>query len=190
MDSINPSQLETADVLFSREPTAQSRFIQLASLSPFSHAFIYSGNNKIIQATGGAGVTEDPLSYLRTHGAYCLVYRYRRISSFHRAAVLRYCRRAIGRNYDFTLAALSPGHDVPMNHAELFRRTNSGHRAHNAGLRARTFHSLSDPMYCSQLVALAFESAGIPIVYPGEANKSNPGTMRFAHVLEYVGEFY
>jgi len=184
------SQLEPADVFFSREPTAQSCLIQLASMSPVSHAFVYSGNNKIIQASGGTGVTEDPLSYLRAHGASCVVYRYRGISPFHRNAVVRYCRRAVGRDYDFILAALSPGHDVPMNHAELINRTNSSHRSRNASLRARTFRDLSDSMYCSQLVALAFESAGIPIVYPGEADRSNPGTMRFAHVLEYKGVFH
>jgi cell wall-associated NlpC family hydrolase len=61
MSRVNITELQLADVIFSREPTAQSMLIQVGSMSPFSHVLIYSGNNKIIQATG-SGVTEDPLS--------------------------------------------------------------------------------------------------------------------------------
>ena len=180
---IDPSQLQLGDVLFSRESTAQSTAIQVASLSPFSHAFIYAGANKIIQATGGSGVSEDSLSYIRTHGAFCEVYRHKAISRFHAAAIVRYCREAIGQPYNFHRAALSVlGPDVPMNHAEL--------RAPHAGRRARTFPMRYRPMYCSQLVALAFESVGMPIVHPGQASRSNPGTMRFVHTLRYIDDLY
>jgi uncharacterized protein YycO len=183
MSRIDISQLQVADVLFSRELTAQSIAIQLGSLSDFSHVLIYSGDNKIIQATGSSGVSEDPISYLRTHRAFCEVYRHKAISRFHSAAVVRYCREAIGQPYDFSGAALSVfGTDVPMNHFEL--------HSIEARQQARASERLHDSVYCSQLIALAFESAGIPIVHPGHAIRSNPGTMRFAHALRYVGELY
>lgn len=180
--NIHPRNLKLADVLFSREPTVQSTLIALSSFSRFSHAFIYSGNNKIIQASGGTGVTEDSIEYLKDHGSSCWVYRHRALSHFHALQVVQYCRRAVGRPYNYALAALSPGHNVPMNHAEL--------RRPNATSLASTSMSRNPTMYCSQLVALAYESAGLPIVHPGQANLSNPGTMRFSHVLKFVNDLY
>ena len=158
MLSIN--DLKPADILLSTGSAKASAMIRTGTISRYSHAALYIGNNQIIEAIG-SGVMLQSLNDAMSDDTLMTVYRRLRMSDGQGLQVIRYVKQQVGKRYDYSGAAgggvtsgsgiiigifLSPIVVVAGISADLYNR-----------------HNPDASFYCSELVAIAFEKAGVPL---------------------------
>jgi uncharacterized protein YycO len=175
--------LQPADVLLSTGTAVASVVIRCGTVSRYSHAALYIDNGQIIEAVG-EGVHQISLLDAMSDDTIVSVYRRMQMSQEQALQVVRYVKQQIGKKYDYSGAAgggitsgsgfvigifLSPIVAVAGVAADLYNRTNP----------EATF-------YCSELVALAFKSAQVPL--GGGAASTTPQDISRSHVLNYVGD--
>ena len=187
------SELRLADIIVSTTNHPTSRSIRVAIGADISHAMLYIGNGDVIEATGH-GVEVNPLERVALNGAtLAIALRRTHMTDQLRRAVVENAKQFKGRSYDKLGAAgsgmtskrvrvgvaagciISPIACTAAN-TEFSRRV-----AENANEENR------DKMFfCSELVARAFELAGVPIVN-GAATGVNPRAIKVSSQLQYVG---
>jgi uncharacterized protein YycO len=139
---LDVSRLEAGDVLLERAPTATSAVIRGATRGAYSHALIWMGNTDFMEAVGD-GVRAMPYARIVTSDPkrWSLL----RLDSDPKAAVAAatYARTHSFKDYNLTgaIASLLP-----------------------TSRRARSI-----TLFCSQLVAVAYEAAGIDLC-PGKSH--------------------
>jgi uncharacterized protein YycO len=129
------TQLIKGDICLSTTKTAISNAIKLATGSSVSHAFLYLGDGKIAESIGD-GVVVRPLAAARAEYSLILGFRHPRMTPALADKVIRYAAEREGLRYDMrgVVGAKLPG---------LGDDPNS--------------------WYCSELVAAAFQAAGLPL---------------------------
>lgn len=177
------SALYPADILLSTGGAAASVVIRGATASRYSHAALYLGDGQIVEAIGH-GVTRQGIRDAMGDDTLVSVYRRLRMSLEQGQQVVRYARRQVGKDYDYSGALgggitspsgivigvfLSPIVAVGGIAADLYNRANP-----------------EASFYCSELVALAFESAGVSL--GSGAASTTPADISRSHVLNYVGD--
>jgi uncharacterized protein YycO len=177
------SDLQLADILLSTGSAAASVVIRAGTVSRYSHAALYIGDNQIIEAIG-SGVTRQGIRDAMSDDTLVSVYRRMRMSPEQAVQVATYARRNVGKSYDYTGAAgggitspsgfvigvfLSPIVVMGGIAADLYNRANP-----------------EASFYCSELVALAFESANLSL--GSGAASTTPADISRSHVLNYVGD--
>lgn len=177
------SDLQLADILLSTGSAAASVVIRAGTVSRYSHAALYIGNGQIIEAIGH-GVTRQGIRDAMADDTLVSVYRRIQMSQGQAQQVVRYARQHVGKDYDYAGAAgagitspsgfvfglfLSPIVVVGGVAADLYNRANP-----------------EASFYCSELVALAFESANVSL--GSGAASSTPADLSRSHVLNYVGD--
>jgi cell wall-associated NlpC family hydrolase len=183
---ITPDELQAADILLSTGDAAVSWVIRGATVSRFSHAALYVGDGDIVEAIA-EGVVRQSLE--KAMGDDTLVVAYRRIgiSAAQARQVVRYVMEAknAGKKYD-ALGAVGAGVTSPSGFAiGMFVSPIVTIGAVHADLANRL-----DPeakFFCSELVALAFEKAGVPLGR-GSAASTSPADIERSHVLNLIGE--
>jgi len=181
---ITADALKTADIIVTTAPAAISVAIRAATGGVVSHAMIYAGNGQVIEAIT-QGVVRRSLSIALARATLAVAYRHRNMSPARAAAVIRFAQRQIHHGYDYLGIAGQAGQQPrvrgvvcqlnPVCHV-LFRE--GGRRLQDS----RRF-------FCSELVAEAYRSAGLPIV-AGSSNTASPQTIVHASAsgrLIYVG---
>lgn len=180
---LSPDNLRLADILLSTGGAKVSSVIRGATVSRFSHASLYIGAGQIVEAIG-SGVTLQSLRDAMSDDTLVSVYRRLRMSDEQARQVVRYVRQQVGKAYDYAGAAgggvtspsgfvlslfLSPIVTFGGIAADLYNRANP-----------------DASFYCSELVALAFESAKVPL--GSGAASTTPADISRSHVLNYVGD--
>jgi cell wall-associated NlpC family hydrolase len=185
---LTEKDLRLADILLSTGDAKVSSVIRHGTGSRFSHTALYAGNGEIIEAIGEGVVRQSLTRAMRDDTLVC-AYRRLRMSDAQAGQVIRYATMQIGKSYDelgavgagvtsgrgFVLSvfagAILPiaalGASVALA-GDLINRLNPD----------RTF-------YCSELVALAFEKAGVPL--GSGAASTTPEDVASAHVLNLIG---
>lgn len=180
-----PFALKTADIIVSTTAAADSRAIRVGTSSLFSHAMLYDGAGKVIEAIG-EGVVRRPLATELSHATLAVALRRKGMTeSLGRKVVLNAVQ----------LMSSAKGYDVPgAIGAGLARMTTlcDVHVVLCAGVIAAQAGLFSRPnrFYCSQLVTEAFRRAGVPIINRA-SSASIPQDIiqaRSEGVLEYLGD--
>jgi len=177
--------LQLADILLSTGTAKVSMVIRGGTVSRFSHASLYIGAGEIVEAIS-RGVTRQSLREAMSDDTLVSVYRRLRMSPEQAGSVVRYVREQVRmeKKYDYSGAAgggitsvsgfalslfLSPIVTIGGIGADLYNRANP-----------------EASFYCSELVALAFQRAGVPL--GSGAASTTPADISRSHVLNYVGD--
>lgn len=190
---INASELRVADIIVSTTDHALSRSIRTSIGADISHAMLYVGSEYVIEATG-AGVTKSPLWSGALSGAtLAIALRRTGMSEENRQAVVKAALPFEGRAYDKIGAAGSGMTGKRMQAGAVAGCIISPVVCAAAGVAfsrevsSNASDDNKDKMFfCSELVARAFELAGVPIV-DGSASYVNPRAIRVSAKLQYVG---
>lgn len=180
---LEPGELQLADILLSTGGAKVSTIIRGATVSRFSHAALYIGEGQIVEAIG-SGVTLQSLRDAMSDDTLVSVYRRMRMSAEQAHQVVRYVRQQVGKLYDYT-GVVGAGVTSPSGFViSLFLSP-----IVTVGGIAADLYNRANPdaaYYCSELVALAFESANVPL--GSGAASTTPADISRSHVLNYVGD--
>lgn len=166
---IDRSSLRPGDILVSTEDARISDAIRTATFSAYSHAALYVGEGKIIDATG-KGVLRRDLSALTEPATRVGVLRVNNLTAAQQSAALATARRLVGKSYNYF--GLIFGGVVELAPVYRFYRAVTGAPLKVSG-------SVLGPGYfCSELVIKAYKSAGITIA--PEAGDTPGGIINYA----------
>lgn len=96
---LSPHKLRKGDIILTEGKKPYSRIIQWFTESPWSHAVLYCGNNRVIEADIG-GVQISPLSKYSDADGRLAVLR-TGLGPAHRREVINFCRRQLGKGYNY-----------------------------------------------------------------------------------------
>ena len=176
--SIGVDALQPADIIVSTARHAVSYAIRAGTLSAISHAMLYVGNGKVIEAVGG-GVREVAIEQAIGDAILAVAYRDSRVNASIAQAIVDHARSRVGNPYNYAGVAFT------------------GYRILNP-LPARIIDGIASRLglevgqagttYCSELVLESFEHAGVPLVAsrPGASAPDDLGQLSRS-VLAYVG---
>ncbi|MCB1745688.1 MAG: hypothetical protein H6977_14715 [Gammaproteobacteria bacterium] len=186
---MNTEDLKVADILLSTGEAKQSKAIRIGTGSPYSHAALYVGDGYIVEAIG-IGVVRQSLERAMSDDVLVAVYRRINMSAAQAGQVVRYVKRQVGKDYD-AAGAIGAGVTSPRGFIiSVFAGSLiplAGPTLVGSALSADVMNRLNPEkkFFCSELVALAFEHAGVPLVSGGAS--ATPADLSSAHVLNHVG---
>jgi uncharacterized protein YycO len=190
MTKITIADMRVADIIVSTTGAAVSKGIREALGSEVSHAALVTGNSRVIEAIG-SGVTEHSIADAYKEATLAIVLRRRNLNDQQRNAVVANARSFNGRAYDSIGAA---GSGMSNKRGSLLASAGVILSPMAAIITARKIsnnasdENKDDSFFCSELVARAFEMAGVSIV-DGKPSYTNPRALRTAGTLIYVGHY-
>lgn len=169
MNVITLGQLQKADVILSTTGESVSKVVRGATDSRFSHARLYKGGQYIIEAIEPV-VREEKLFTVLRGDLYAAVYRVDNLTLHQQNNIIAYAVKQRGKGYDLSGAIGSSA----------------------AGIAAvgilPTISNLVSPesdFYCSELIALAYKSAGVKL--ERFSSLTTPKDLTNNDKLKYVG---
>jgi uncharacterized protein YycO len=179
------NDLRPADILLSTGDATVSAAIRAGTGSRFSHASIYVGDSEIIEAID-PGVVRQSLARAMSDDTLVCVYRRIRMSDAQARQVIRYATTQVGKSYDVA-GAVGAGASSGRG---LVIRVFAGAMMPVVGTALAAADAINQfnpdrSFFCSELVAMAFAEAGVPI--GGGGASTTPGEIESAHVLNLVG---
>ncbi len=155
--SISTAALSLADIVVSTTNAAISKTIRKATGSQVSHAMIFAGNGNVVEAIGD-GVVERPLSAALNDAILAVAYRFGRLQPSQAMSVVGFARKQTGRKYDVGGIAGQAGYQLDR----WFLCDVRGVRnCEERAARANLWMQSSAKFFCSELVAAAYEQAGV-----------------------------
>lgn len=177
------NELKPADILLSTGIATASVIIRGSTVSRYSHAALYADNGQIIEAIG-SGVTLQSLEDAMSDDTLVSVYRRLQMSDEQGLQVIRYAKQQVGKHYDYSGAmggGMTSGSGFVIG---VFL----GPIVLASGMSADLYNRFNPEaaFYCSELVALAFEKASVPL--GSGASSTTPADISRSHVLNYIGD--
>lgn len=159
-----------------------SAAIRVGTMSRYSHASLYIGNDQIIEAIG-SGVTLQTVQQAVKDDSLVSVYRRLHVTPGQAGMIVRYARQQIGKDYDLSGALGSGARSTNGTIIGMFLSPIVA-----IGLAADLYNRANpeSAFFCSELVTLAFQHANVPLNASGPS--STPEDIRRSHVLNYVGD--
>ena len=175
--SIGVDALQAGDIIVSTARHIVSYAIRLGTLSAISHAMLYVGDGKVIEAVG-EGVREVPIEQAIEGALVAVAYRDPRVSTSIASAIVAHARSRVGNPYNYAgvgfigYRILNPGGAVIID--AIGRRL---------GLEV----GQASAVYCSELVFEAYEQAGVPLGQRAATSTPDDLVDLFGNLLTYVG---
>lgn len=183
MSNLETSALRPADILLSTGDSAVSTVIRTGSASRYSHAALYVGNGRLVEAIG-QGVIEQSLAHAMSDDTLVAVFRRNPLSSSQAASVIRYARRQVGKSYDASGAAGAGGSTLSGSLISfLINPALSSALAVADGINMINSES---SFYCSELVTQAYANASVPLVRV--AASTTPGQVGSSRHVVLIGK--
>lgn len=187
--SISAEMLEPGDILLSTTDAGVSRAIRAVTHAPISHAALYVGGGRVVEAIDD-GVTLRSLDIALADDTLAVAYRHRDMTPEKAAQVVDFAesQARAGRPFDrWGLVRVAPGH---LARAVCNRLDGEARRRCLAAAgRLRVGTDDSGSFYCSELVLTAFRHAGLGLA-DQDPSWSAPGQILDLHhngLLDYVG---
>jgi len=152
--SIGTDALSAGDIIVSTARHPVSFAIRAGTLSAISHAMLYVGGGRVVEAVG-QGVREVDLGTAIGDAILAVAYRDPRVDAAKAARLVEFARSKVGRPYNFSGVARA-GHRILH---PIAGRVIDAIRA-----RLGVDDASARSFFCSELVFAAFEAAGIPLV--------------------------
>jgi len=165
---ISIGQLEKGDIILSTTDGMLSRLVKFATNSKYSHARIYTGSERAIEAIDPI-IVEDKLIDLISGDLYTAVYRHRNLTEVQRLQIVHYATQQLGKDYDLSGA---------------IGTSNSG----LLPIVAAKIHNSLDAeydFYCSELIAFAYKNARTPLSQ--SSSQVTPRDLAKNKNLQYIG---
>lgn len=185
---INVSNLRVGDIIVSTTNASISGAIRNSMGSDISHAALFTQPNYVIEAIG-EGVIEHLYNEAYREATLAIALRRRNMTEQNKTDVVTHARRFAGLPYDAIGAA---GSGMTTNRGSVLGGAGCyisplGCAIGGGSILNNARDANKDQkFFCSELVARAFELAGVPIVNTA-ATYTNPRAIRVASTLMYVG---
>ena len=194
---VSQDTLEPGDIILTSAPTLRSVGIRLFTLSSVSHAALYVGEGRIVEALG-SGVHERALDELLGEENVALVLRYPGLTRDQQLEILDYALQKTGARFSYFGATLQLPFSLTRRVCELPLVPGV---VRDACLRAFGVLSYAaateSQLFCSQLVMQAYQHAGVGItdadarlISPADILHMREGdvaSVRVRKQLRYVG---
>ncbi len=187
---LSVNDLKPADLLLSTGRAAASVVIRVGTVSRYSHAALYIGNSQIIEAIG-SGVTLQSLQDAMSDDTLVSVYRRLQMSDGQGQQVIRYAKQQLGKKYDYSGAVgggvtSGPGFVFGIFLGRIVPIIGGIVAIGGIGADLYNRYNPESSFYCSELIAIAFEKAAVPL--GSGAASTTPSDISKSHVLNYVGD--
>lgn len=176
------SALKPADIVVSTTNAAASRVIRSVTSSAVSHAMLYAGGGKVIEAIAEGGVVERTIGQALTGARLAVAYRHVAMKAGKGNAIVARARRHVGSGYDYGGAAGGGARSNTLVCVSALGILGC------AAVRSGILNS-SARFYCSELVLEAFRKSGLAITNRAPS-VSSPNDIVQAYSngkLEYIG---
>jgi len=183
---IDLQALRPADIIVSTGEEFVSTVIKIGTASAVSHASLYAGGGKVIEAVGDdkGGVRNVPLLAALEGHNLAVAYRHLQMTPDVASKIVKFAQDQVGRHYDTEGAA------------EAGLRTASGFGlcvvlvgvVPCLGARA-VMGPTPGKFYCSEFVLAAYKAGGLSVINGDPASSvPNDVVMAYSHgILGYVG---
>lgn len=180
--SIGLDALRPADIIVSTTDAAISQAIRAASGSSVSHAILYAGQGKVVEAIG-EGVVERRLSQAVDDASLAVAYRRPNLNHEQAQRIVAFARQQVGKAYDTRGLA---GHGLYTIARGTWVRAGI---LSDDDARLNTEIQDDDAFFCSELVMAAYAQGGDPLVrQPAHtASPDDLANLRLNGSLRYVG---
>ena len=151
--------LEPGDIILTSAPTLKSIGIRLVTFSPVSHAALYVGEGRIVEALG-SGVHARSLDDLLLEENVALVLRHPGLSDAQKLAITDYALQKTGAGFNFVGATLHVPYSLTRRICEVPFLPAVLRDGCLRSIGVLNYVSATDSqLFCSQLVMQAFEHA-------------------------------
>jgi len=155
--------LEPGDIILTSAATLRSLGIRIFTLSSVSHAALYVGDGRIVEALG-SGVHERPLDGLLREENVALVLRYPGLTRDQQLEILDYALQKTGARFSFFGATLHVPFSVTRRVCELPLLPGAVRDRCLRSIGVLSYAAATESqLFCSQLVMQAYQSAGAHI---------------------------
>lgn len=193
--SIKESALKEGDIIVSTTKENISEIIRNITSSPVSHAMVYVGNGMVVEAIG-SGVRLRTLEQATSDSTIAVAFRYPKITKDQQTRIVEFLYSQLGKKYNFIGLVRHPNFKVVDELCSAYASNRLALCKNWVGkvvsgidilVRNRIISS-KDEFFCSELVATAFENAGLNIFSkPSETNPGEIPVIATFKTLEYVG---
>jgi uncharacterized protein YycO len=197
--TIGIADLRMADIIVSTTDAGVSRLIRLGIGSDFSHTMLYKGSSCVIEAVE-SGIMDRQWSEASKNATLAIALRRRNMTEELKKAVIGYALAfkdkklpydkigAMGagmvknRGIGITSALMIGGCSI-----SAVACTSAMSQAAGAIRRNASDENKDKAFFCSELVARAYEMAGVPLSDGVSPSYMNPREVRMSSKLIYVG---
>jgi len=152
--------LQPGDIILTSAPTLKSAGIRLMTLSSVSHAALYIGDSRIVEALG-SGVQVRRLEELLLEESVALVLRYPGLSPDQQLHITDYALQKTGARFNFVGVTLHVPYSVMRRVCELPLLPGAVRDACLRSIGVLNYVAASESrLFCSQLVIQAYQRAG------------------------------
>lgn len=185
---ITVASLRVGDIIVSTTNASISGAIRNSMGSDISHAALFTQPNYVIEAIG-EGVVEHLYNDAYREATLAIALRRRNMTEQNKSDVVSHARTFAGLPYDAVGAAgsgMTTGRGSFLGGAGCYISPFGCIVGGGAIVNNARDANKDEKFFCSELVARAFELAGVPIVGTS-ATFTNPRDIRVANTLMYVG---
>ena len=194
---VGPDALQPGDILLTSMPGFSAAAIELMTVAPVSHAAVYIGNGRVVEAVR-AGVQERSVDQVMAEESVALVLRYPDLTETQIRQIREYVRQKIGAGFSFVGITLQIPYTVGRRVCELPLVIEVLRDACIRTMGALShLASTEDRLFCSQLVLQAYQHAGVPlteadprIISPADILHMREGdvpSVKIRRSLRYIG---
>ncbi|QEH38751.1 hypothetical protein OJF2_73570 [Aquisphaera giovannonii] len=166
---LNTSDLKVGDILFSTTSADESNLIRKLTNSAYSHAALYIGNGKIIDATS-KGVTARELSALTGDATRVGVMRVNGITTAQAFKAYTTAHELVGKGYNYTALGLNAVRKL----FDLTNPVSALKRFFLEGYKKGQLPAIGSGYFCSELVIHAYRQANVTVA---SSRGDSPGGM-------------
>ncbi len=160
---VSADTLQPGDILLTAIPTFTSVGIRLMSFGAVSHAAVYIGEGKVVEAVG-SGVRVRGIGELLEEEAVVLALRYPDLSAEQARRIGDYALEKRGTGFNYVGVTLNVPLSISRRMCELPLVPSAVRDACIRGLGVVNQMAASErQLFCSQLVAQAYRQAGVPM---------------------------
>ena len=184
---IDTSALRPGDIIVSRSSGEFSKLIRRATNSDVSHAMIYTGDGRVVEAVL-TGVVNRPLSAALAGATYAAAYRHVKATPTAGRLAVGYALQQVGKRYDVSGLIGQGGYQLDRWFLCTVQQVPA---CDLIAEKANLWMESNNRFFCSELVANAFQHAGIPLVPNVRPAKISPQTIvevGLAGTLIYLGQ--
>lgn len=155
--------LKPGDILLTADNGYQSVGVRVMTVAPVSHAALYIGDGRIVEAVG-TGVREITVDYAVNHDSVIAVFRHPELREAHYPPLTSFVLDKVGRSYNYLGIVLQAPFSIQRRMCEMPFLTAEARDfclKRMASLQMGTFDD--NTFFCSQLILEAFNHVGVPI---------------------------
>ncbi len=194
---ITPVNLRAGDIVLSSTHSLTSMSVRLITVAPVSHAALYLGDGRFVEAVGAGVRLRSTQEYMDSESTI-VAFRHPGVGEAHAAALNEFAQRHVGKKYNTAGIVLQAPFSIGRQYCELPLIPGLVRDYCIRGLAAIQLGAVkNDRFFCSQFVLEAYRHAKLPLttadprlISPADLLHMREGdvpSVRTEQALQYVG---